>query len=82
MDPAQLPAEVRSRFLELSSQMTRVSPQRGESAICATVRKMSNEEAGECAQHIVEILTAIGEPRDLAQQPRPRKVLSLYAAEA
>ena len=82
LDPADLPAEVRGRFTDLAARMTRVPPLRGETAVSATVRKMSNDEAGECAQQIVDILAALGVQQGEVQRPRPRKVLSLYAAEA
>jgi hypothetical protein len=32
-----------------------VQPQKGEDAVAASVRKMSNQEADDCAAHIVEI---------------------------
>ncbi len=39
--------------------MTQVSPQRGESAVVATVRKMSLDEADGCATRIVALLDAL-----------------------
>jgi hypothetical protein len=39
--------------------MTQVSPLRGESAVVATVRKMSLDEADDCATRIVALLDAL-----------------------
>jgi macrodomain Ter protein organizer (MatP/YcbG family) len=82
MSVENLPAEIHSAYLELSSQLTRVKPLRGETAVWATVRKMSNEEAEAVARRIVQLL---GDLAHLCEQPvnaKPRRVLSLYAAEA
>jgi len=40
-----VPHELRLQFRELASQMQRERPLRGEDAVRATIRKMSNEEA-------------------------------------
>ena len=49
----ELPITVRESFAELQQDMHRVSPSGGEGTICASVRKMSPEEGGECAVSIV-----------------------------
>lgn len=72
LDADELPRELRQRFRELHARMTSVSPLRGESAVCATVRKMSNDEAGECARSIIDLLGALT-PRSGASRPEPRK---------
>lgn len=51
----QLPAEVRESFERLMATLLGVSPLRGEDAVSASVRKMSNQEADECSAQIVEI---------------------------
>src|SRR5882757_7253454 len=51
----QLPNEVRELFGEVMKSMHGVQPQKGEDAVAASVRKMSNQEADDCAAHIVEI---------------------------
>jgi len=51
----QLPSEVRESFGRLMSSLHRVAPLRGEDAVAASVRKMSNQEADDCAARIVEI---------------------------
>ena len=50
-----MPSELRESFLDLSSQMKQVEPLNGEGPICASVRKMSINEADECAQRILEL---------------------------
>lgn len=49
----ELPETVRETFIELQRNLHRVAPLNGEGAICASVRKMSAEDAGECAMSIV-----------------------------
>jgi hypothetical protein len=51
----QLPAEVREPYVQVMAALQGVSPLRGEDAVLASVRKMSNQEAEECATQIVEI---------------------------
>jgi hypothetical protein len=51
----QLPSEVRDSFGQLMGSLHAVLPLRGEDAVAASVRKMSNQEAGDCAAGIVEI---------------------------
>jgi hypothetical protein len=50
-----LPAEVRAPFEHLMATLQGVKPLRGEDAIAASVRKMSNQEADDCSTQIVEI---------------------------
>ena len=51
----QLPAEVRESFARLMDSLRCVPPLRGEDAVAASVRKMSNQDADDCAALIVEI---------------------------
>ncbi len=51
----QLPAEIREPFEHLMATLQGVTPQRGEDAVSASVRKMSLQEADECCTHIVEM---------------------------
>jgi hypothetical protein len=53
--PDQLPTEVRESFGRLMDSLCCVQPLRGEDAVAASVRKMSNQEADDCAALIVEI---------------------------
>ncbi|MBM5811396.1 MAG: hypothetical protein FJ191_05440 [Gammaproteobacteria bacterium] len=56
---AELPGTVRSDFEALRLRMTEVPPLRGETAVAATVRKMSIDEADACAARIVCLLDAL-----------------------
>ena len=51
----QLPNEVREMFGQVMKSLHGVQPQKGEDAVAASVRKMSIQEADDCAAHIVEI---------------------------
>jgi hypothetical protein len=51
----QLPGEVRESFDQVMRCLRGVQPLRGEDAVAASVRKMSNQEADDCAALIVEI---------------------------
>ena len=55
----QLPAEVRGSFSQLMRSLALVQPLRGEDAVAASVRKMSNQEADDCAALIVEVFGAM-----------------------
>jgi hypothetical protein len=52
----EVPADLRQDFEALRLSMTRVRPSHGESAVAATVRKMSIGEADACAARIVALL--------------------------
>lgn len=82
LDPQSLPKESRAEFQSIARQMTRVRPLRGETAVAATVRKMSVDEAGECSQRIVGLLGHFGGNRASSPTARPRPVVSLYSADA
>jgi hypothetical protein len=51
----QLPGEVRESFNQVMHSLQGVQPLRGEDAVSASVRKMSIQEADDCAALIVEI---------------------------
>src|SRR5271154_1257928 len=55
----QLPSEVRTSFSQLIRSFSCVQPLRGEDAVVASVRKMSNQEADDCAALIVELFGAM-----------------------
>lgn len=54
-----LPAVVREEFRLCRDALTRERPLRGEDAVRATVRKMSNSEADELACSVVRLFAAI-----------------------
>lgn len=51
----EAPTEVRESYAHVLRSLCGVQPLRGEDAVAASVRKMSNQEADECAAQIVEI---------------------------
>ena len=53
VDPSELPASLRDEFILLLRALEAVRPMTGESAVQATVRKMSADEADRCASRIV-----------------------------
>ena len=55
----ELPIALKQSFSDLKHQMHRVTPLNGEGAICASVRKMSVEEASECAMSVVTLFHEI-----------------------
>lgn len=70
-----LPRELREEFRSLSTCLSRVRPMRGETAVQATVRKMSEPEAGQIAVRIVDMLAAIARMQ-YQQRPKLRAVNS------
>jgi hypothetical protein len=55
IEEEDLPTPVRESFSDLRRLMHAVSPANGEGPICASVRKMSKDQADECAQMMVDI---------------------------
>lgn len=51
----EMPSALKTDFQALRSRMTRVKPHGGEGAICASVRKMSAQEASSCAVSVVSL---------------------------
>jgi hypothetical protein len=70
-----LPREIRDEFCTLSTCMSSVRPMRGETAVQATVRKMSDREAGYFATRIVSMLAVIARSQ-YQQRPKLRAVNS------
>ncbi|MGB5624475.1 MAG: hypothetical protein WBM61_01990 [Woeseiaceae bacterium] len=64
IDEDELPIAMKQAFTDLRQSMHRVTPLRGESAVCASVRKMSPEDASECAAHIVVLFGELSRLRD------------------
>lgn len=83
LDSAGLPAELRQPFADLVERLTCIAPLRGESAVVATVRKMSNEDAGDCAREIVRLLAGMAQHDQFEVKPRKQEVSApLWALEA
>jgi len=63
----EIPREVRDEFLALGSSLSSVPPLRGETAVQASVRKMSDHEA---AMHALRIVNLLGSMIRLQLHPR------------
>ncbi len=73
LDAEEVPKEIRDEFCSLSNCMSSVPPLRGESAVQATVRKMSDTEADGVAMRIVNMLGIIARNQSAAR-PKLRAV--------
>ena len=62
---SDLPGDLKRDFSELKNRMSRVQPTMDEGPACATVRKMSSQEASRCAISVVsmygEMLRRLGD---------------------
>ena len=67
----ELPIALKQPFADLRHSMHRVSPANGEGPICASVRKMSCEEASACAEAIVRLYSDILRSQPDAEIPMP-----------
>lgn len=63
----ELPISLKQAFADLKHQMNRVAPLNGEGPICASVRKMSVDEAAECAVSVVSLYGEIARLGDSGQ---------------
>jgi hypothetical protein len=75
----QLPGDVREPFGQVMRTLRGVQPLRGEDAVAASVRKMSNQEADECAALIVDIFGMMC--RDHGVSNRPGAVVQLHSVD-
>jgi hypothetical protein len=84
LEPDDMPRELRLQFLELTSTMQRERPLRGEDAVRATIRKMSNEDAERHAAYIARMFCRLRRQQEL-ELPMPpvsgAAVVQLFAAE-
>ena len=67
----ELPVAMKQPFVDLRVEMHSVTPLNGEGPICASVRKMSLDEASECAGRIVTLYGEIAGQRDQLQASLP-----------
>ena len=67
----ELPIAIKQQFADLHHEMFRVSPLNGEGAICASVRKMSLDQASDCAGRIVTLFRETVSQRDDMQGSLP-----------
>jgi hypothetical protein len=75
----QLPVEIRESFGQVMRWLRGVQPLPGEDAVAASVRKMSNQEADECAALIVEIFGSMC--RINVAPSRPNAVVQLHSVD-
>jgi len=75
----QIPGDVRESFGQVMRCLRGVQPLRGEDAVAASVRKMSNQEADDCAALIVEIFGLMC--RDHVTVNRPNSVVQLHSVD-
>lgn len=66
-----LPVAVREPFADFRQQMLQVTPLSGESAVCASVRKMSLDEASACAGSVVALYGELLKTQDATQANLP-----------
>jgi len=79
----ELPEELREEFRACHEALTRERPLRGEDAVRATVRKMSNQEADELACCVIRLFAAmVRETRREDGSPLAEHVLNGSAAAA
>lgn len=67
----ELPIAMKQSFADLRHEMHRVTPLNGEGPICASVRKMSLDEASGIAGRIVSLYGEIARQRDDLQTSLP-----------
>jgi len=66
-----LPVAARQPFADLAAMLQSVSPLNGEGTIRATVRKMSANDADQCAQLMVQLLAEVIRHSDSGQKRLP-----------
>lgn len=79
LPPEQVPDEVRGSYIQVTQALCGVPPLRGEDAVAASVRKMSNQDADDCAALIVEIFGMMS--RRQTETTRVNTVVQLQAVE-
>jgi hypothetical protein len=76
----ELPDDVRETFGQFLRCLRGVQPLPGEDTVAASVRKMSNQEADECAALIVEIFGLMC--REQVLSSRPSAVVQLHSVDS
>ena len=71
----ELPAALREEFCACHDTLTREHPLRGEDAVRATVRKMSNQEADDLAARVVRLFAAL--VREAVREDEPVEHVAL-----
>jgi hypothetical protein len=76
----QLPTEARGSFAQVMRSLAGIEPLRGEDAVTASVRKMSIQDADDCAALIVELFGMLSRSSDNAGTQR-QTVVQLRSVE-
>lgn len=71
-----LPRELRDDFMALEGSLSNIRPLRGETALQATVRKMSDSQAAACSRQIINLLAALAKLQVTSRPPMLRAVNS------
>jgi hypothetical protein len=79
LQESDIPIEVRESYGQVMRSLRGVAPLRGEEAVTASVRKMSIQEADDCAAQIVEIFGLMCKTHHSAT--RSGTVVQLHAVE-
>jgi hypothetical protein len=79
LQESEIPIEFRESFGQVMRCLCGVAPLRGEDAVSASVRKMSNQEADDCAAQIVEIFGLMCKTHHTAT--RSGSVVQLHSVE-
>jgi hypothetical protein len=77
----QLPPEARGSFAQVMRSLAGVPPLRGEDAVTASVRKMSNQEADDCAALVVEIFGMLSREAVAGNQRQSAAVVQLRSVD-
>lgn len=78
----ELPREMREEFRAVSHTLTRERPMlRGEDAVRATIRKMSNDEADRIACSVVRMFGALPHAGAAGRHSSAAQIIPLYASE-
>jgi hypothetical protein len=64
----QLPRELRTQFARVMRLMDGVKPMPGEDRVSASVRKLSPQQADECAEIIVELFSQLSQVEAAAER--------------
>ena len=86
VDSEDLPEHLRAEFNALCAAMRRERPQPRESAIRASVRKMSNDEAARHAAAVVKIFAGVARAGSVTgtrrvRNPASAPIVNLFAAD-
>ncbi len=74
IEEQELTITTRESFVDLKQLMHRVTPTNGEGPICASVRKMSVDEANQCAQLMVDLYSDMMRHSDSGQAALPLQI--------